>query len=202
MINYVQPSGCSYQSCAELPLYNWIELCVTGDLKWLIKEGTPENLTDTYLNIADEYAELSKDEKAGRVLRLKIQIATLNNKLICIESACNFLSVTRNEEVIDILRNKLGFISLKYDNLDVDLAKTISIAKSDHVRLKKAEKSLSDMLANGGGEIKREDFYTELAVLSKWANRQISPHTHSLMEYIVLKNAFKADNGRESAKNR
>ena len=176
-----------------MPLYNWIELCVTGDLKWLVKEGTPDGLTETYLNIADEYAEVSKDEKSGRILRLKIQIATLNNRLICIESAVQFLSVVRSDEVIDILRTKYGFYSLKYDNLDVDLRRTLSIAKRDYVKLKMAEDDLSKLVNSGGGEIKREDFYSELAVLGKWANMQISPKNYTVMEYIVLKNAFKAD---------
>lgn len=193
MTNLEQPSGHIYQSCSELPLYNWIELCVTGELKWLIREGNPTDLAEAYLKIADEYAEVSKDEKAGRVLRLKIQIATLNNKLICIESAVNFLAIQRNDEVINILRTQYGFNSLKYDNLDEDLRKTISKAKTDHVKLKTLENQLNQLVSSGGGTIKREDFYSELAILGKWAGRQISAQTHTVMEYLELKKLFKAD---------
>jgi hypothetical protein len=187
-----------YSSCAELPLFNWIELCVTGDLKWLAKSGEPDNLSETYLAIADEYSEVSKDQNATHMLSLKKQIAILNNKLVCTHLAVEHLRTIRNEEVISILRNNLGFASLKYDNLDKDLDRTVSLSKSMLAKLQVLEKQLQEQANKKGGEITREAYYSEVAIISKWLGFQIQPKNYSLLEYIVAKNAFKAaeSNGR------
>ncbi len=187
-----------YSTCADLPLYNWIELCVTGDLKWLVKSGEPTDLSEAYLALADEYSEVAKDPQALHTLTLKKQIAILNNKLVCIQLAVDHLQTVRNEEVIAILRKDLGFASLNYADLEKDLPRTINLAKSMYAKLQILEKQLGEQVKKSGGEVTREGYYSELAIIGKWAGFQIQPKKYSVMEYIVLKNAFKAaeSNGR------
>jgi len=195
-LSAVSATNSVYSTCADLPLYNWIELCVTGDLKWLVKDGEPTDLSEAYLAIADEYSEVAKDPQALHTLTLKKQIAILNNKLVCIQLAVDHLQTVRNEEVIAILRKDLGFASLNYADLEKDLPRTINLAKSMYAKLQILEKQLGEQVKKPGGEVTREGYYREIQIIADWAKIHISPKKYSVMEYIVLKNAFKgAENG-------
>lgn len=183
------PNSKIRSGCSEISLFEWIEFCVTGigdfDHEWVI----------------DEYAEVSKDAKLNQSLRLKIKIATLNNRLIMIEMCVHHIAIVDHPEVVDFLRNKLGFHDIKFDNLEKDLQRVLNKAKSDLVKLKVAEAELEKLNADKGKAATREDYYNELGILEKWAGFSINPKEYSLMQYLVLRNLYKAENGRQFDKN-
>lgn len=170
--------------CSEITLFEWIEFCVIG-------KGDFDHEA-----VVDEYAEVSKDTRLNQQLKLKIKIATLNNRLIMVQMCVDHLAITDNPQVVDFLRNKLGFHNIKYDNLEADLQKTIKLVKSDLVKLQIAESELQKLNANSGKAATREDYYNELGILEKWAGFSINPKEYSLMQYLVLRNLYKAENGR------
>lgn len=183
------PNLKSRSGCSEITLYEWIEFCVTG-----VGEFDHEE-------VIDEYAQVSKDAKLNQSLRLKIKIATLNNRLIMVQMCVDHLSITDNHAVVDFLRNKLGFHDIKFDNLEKDLQRVVNKAKSDLVKLKVAEAELTKLQQADGKTATREDYYQELGILEKWAGFSINPKEYSLMQYLVLRNLYKAENGREQHKN-
>lgn len=172
----------SRSGCSEISLYEWIEFCVTG-----VGDFDAES-------VIDEYAEVSKDARLNQQLKLKVRIATLNNRLIMVEMCVQHIAIVDHPEVVDFLRNKLGFHDIKFDNLEKDLQRVINKAKSDLVKLKVAEGELDKLNKSDTKAAKREDYYSEIAILEKWAGFSINPKEYSLMQYLVLRNLYKADN--------
>lgn len=190
-----EPSYELYQDCSEIPLYNWIKLAVTANHKWLIKSGkTEDDLSEAYEAIFTEYTSLVKDVRSTQELRLKIAITSLANRIDQVKLCVSHLRFERDEKLIEILRNDLGFYRLAYDDLDKDLNLTETLMRTDTIKFEQKkqqyEKMVGDVSDSGNGEV---DFYEQVQVLSKWLGFSINPKNTSLMQYIVYLNALKLE---------
>lgn len=184
-----------YNDCSELPLYRWIKLAVTGDYKWLIKTGkTKDDLADHYHKVYTEYTSLVKDVRSTQELKLKIAVSTTAKRIDHIQICVNLLRVKRDEKLIHLLQNELGFSRLTYIDLDKDLTLTETLMRSEIVKYEQKriqlEKMFTDMADGDNGEL---EFYEQIRILAKWLTFNIDPHTTSVIQYISYLNALKLE---------
>lgn len=183
-----------YQSCSELPLFNFIKVLVTGELKYLIIKGRPSNesLASAWDNIFNEYTTLCGGLQQNHILLLLKEIAVTQNKLIIIQAIIDQLSKQYNSDLADMLR-ALGF-RRKFDpqnreEYTNDLKLTVSQAKTLMVRLEQRKAELNNM--RSGNEVKESDYDSLIAELSKFQGYRI--HTKEIMvsEFISIFNNYK-----------
>lgn len=197
-----------YKDCSELPVYNWIKLAVTGDLQWLMKEGGDEGiqsnetgrLQSLYEAILAEYGTLIKDTKTSQELRLKIDITTIAHRIDHVRVCVNLLRIERDEKLIDILRTKLGFARLNYEDLKRDLDLTETYLKADIVKFEQRKGQYEKLTEGEIGSGTEADFYEQVAILSKWLTFGIDVYKTSVLQYVSylnqLKNEIKNQNNK------
>lgn len=188
-------SGEAYRDCADLPLWNWIEVTVTKDLKYLVKTGNVASaeLLDIWTAINDEYRTLMRDLDNNYGFELRKEIAVADQDLLTITAVVNQLRIRRNEELISILQNNFNF-RLKYVDLNTDLDRTLRQWENRLVQLRLKEKELSDLKSTEAPkEITRFDMIEQLRVLSEFQGYHIKMKEVSVAEYIAVYNAFKMD---------
>lgn len=192
-LKIIKPPYELYQDCSLLPLFNWIKIAVTGDYKWLIKAGeTDDDLSATYEAIFTEYTSLVKDVRSAQELRLKIAITTLANRIDHIKICIEQLRIERDERIVSILQNKLGFHRLTYIDLDKDLGLTETFMRSDIVKFEQNKIQHEKMFENiGDGGNTEADFYEQISMLEKWKGYAINPHTTSVLQYVIYVNQLK-----------
>lgn len=198
-----KPHYVLYNDCSELPLFNWVKLVCSGDLKWIVSEGRCEDakeLQEQYTKLVAEYSTLIRDTRTTQELKLKIQVTQLANKIDQVNVAMHALRTGgRDLEIIRILRtpvpNGLGFGRLSYVNLEHDLKLTESYLKMDEVRYKQRSLEIETLLkkaeANGGNS--ESDFYSEISSLSKWLGFGIAPRETTVIQYVSFLNQLKLE---------
>lgn len=174
-----------FTNCSDLPFINFIKITVTGDLKWLGRCADPEAL---WQSIHSEYTELSGDTSNTRGLELAKQIGYLTNRINITNMIIYHLSIRgRIDELIDELKN-MGY-RLSYSDLDADLKRTISLSKSDHVKLQAAQTQYDAL--ETGDKVTEFSWYQTLSALAK--HRQvnvINPALITVIEYIAMQKDF------------
>lgn len=177
--------GEAYAECSTLPMYCFIKLCVTGDLKWLIKSGEPQGLDKVAENIQSEYSELSGDTATNKALGLSVQIDYLKNRIKITNDIVRYLSDRQVPELIEELKN-MGY-RFAFTNLELDLKRTLTASKSDHIKLMKAESDYANLPK--GTKSTEKDWYAKLAQIAKYREiTAINPHNITVMEFIVMDN--------------
>lgn len=198
-----------YTDLSDLPLYNWIELACTSNMKWLVKSGPiPDDLSDHYASLLAEYQILVKDTKSDIEHKTRVTYARLANRIDHITVAVNALRFHgRDEDLIRILQTPqpdgLGFERLKYDDLERDLKLTENYLKMDLVKFEQAKNQLDKMVkaaeSSGAGNSKGV-FYEQITSLSKWLQFGINPKECSVMQYIsylnMLDSEIRANRGK------
>lgn len=186
-------SGEAYTNCADLPLWVWVEINETKDLKYLLIKGNlpVERLVEIWSNLNDEYRQLIRDVDNNHSFDLKKQTFTEDKDLITITAIVNQLRIRRNDELIEILKNDFNF-RLNYVDLTRDLDMTLKQAKFRGFQLKEKEKQL-ESLATGGKSFDKFEFIEQLVVLSEFQGYHLKLKELSLAEYIAVYNRFKAD---------
>lgn len=175
-----------FTNCADLPFLNFIKITVTGDLKWLGRCTDPEALWQA---IHSEYTELSGDASNSRGLELAKQISYLTNRVNITNLICYHLSMRgRIDELVKELQN-MGY-RLKYTDLETDIKRTLSLSKSDHVKLKAAQSAYKGL--EKGERVSEFNWYQTLSALAK--HRQvnvINPALITVIEYIAMEKEFR-----------
>lgn len=185
-----------YTDLSDLPLYNWIEIATSNNLKWLIKSGpVPDDLTEHYNELLAEYQSLVKDTKSAHEHNIKVTYAKLANRIDHITIAVNALRIERHEDLIRILRKQLGFDRLTYDDLEHDLKLTENYLKMDIVKFEQAKNQLDKIVksAEHEGVNSKGSFYEQITSLSKWIGFGINPKETSVMEYVSYLNMLDAE---------
>lgn len=93
----------------------------------------------------------------------------------------------RIDELVDELKN-MGY-RLSYSDLDADLKRTISLSKSDHVKLQMAQTQYDAL--ETGDKVTEFSWYQTLSALAK--HRQvnvINPALITVLEYICMQKEF------------
>lgn len=170
-----------FTSCSDLPMLNFIKITCTGDLKWLGRCGDPEK---TWQQIHSEYCELSGDAQSSRALELAKQIAFLSNKIYITNTIVNYMVVRGRVDELVLELQKMGY-RLKYTDLEKDLQRTLSISKSDQIKLNMAKEQYAKL--DTGKETTEFEWYQILSALAK--HRQvavINPSMITVVEYIAM----------------
>lgn len=176
-----------FTSCADLPMSRFIKVTVTGDLSYLGRCAEPEKLWEA---IHSEYTELSGDAQSSRGLELAKQMSFLTNKINITNSIVQHLAHRgRIDDLVTELQN-MGY-RLKYIDLNKDLARTLLLSKSDHIKLSALQEQYKKL---GTGE-KTTDFQWVqiLSALGKFRGGVIiRAEDITVMEYVAMDLDFRA----------
>lgn len=102
-----------YTHCDELPLKNFIEIVVTGDLKHLSHSGNVINSesAEVWDALYNDYVQRAGGRMVSDAIRLASQINSLQLRIMAIEKALNALKFEKSKVIIDAL----GEIGYKVD---------------------------------------------------------------------------------------
>jgi len=177
-----------YKTCRELPLWNFVEISETGDLKYLLESNNEKAsnalLKETYDNILDEYYRLSKDDKFNKRNKLKHEIIYFTNKVDGLCSLYNILVVgvdlveSDKELAIDLCNR----YRTKFDLESLD--RSISGAKNK-LALKQTE-------YDRGKVDEKADFDESFVIVQKEYGMQIDKRKTSVSEWVSIVNRIKA----------
>lgn len=175
-----------YSSCSDLPLWNFIEISITGELdKWGVDEKSWES-------IIAEYTELSGNSSISKMFGLRRQITYLTNKLNIIQYIINALTLKRNEQLIQLLQKEYGFNKLTFDDLFNDMQRVVSLSKGEVVKLRLAKKQFDDLQKDAPTEtISRFDWDNNLRQLGKYQGYPIKKKETTVSEYLAIDKGYK-----------
>lgn len=92
-----------YQNCRELPIHNFNEVIITGDLNFLIKDKStqdPEELKKAWDNILSEFHDISDDKAYKKILSEKAEIIYLKGKVLACQIIIEVGSNRESEEIL------------------------------------------------------------------------------------------------------
>lgn len=188
----------TYKSCSELPLYNFIKIVVHDDLNWLYSEPKSilrhsVDLRLLWSDIFAEYTTISNNTQSKHVFALTKEITVINNKLILIQTAVDYLTKNYDERLCAVLR-RMGFMyKFTPDTLQNDLKLTISSAKRLVIRKQEAEADYSK-LNTSDKKVTEDDFYGLITQLSRFVAFRINPKETTVTEFAKYINAFNIEN--------
>ena len=129
-----------YRNCRELLYHNFNEIQITGDLTYLIKDNAEhgqEELREHWVEILEEYCELSNNYEQKKFFRDKAELKNLEIKL----NVLNCLKPILELDLSDEQRANANKVLKKYRIDDVD--RGILGTKDDiNIKIKKLQASL------------------------------------------------------------
>jgi len=181
-----------YTSCEDLPLYNWIKLITSDDLKYLWSERKKgwhkeTDLKHVWESIFEEYTTLTNDKSSNHVLSMVRNITVINNKLEIIQACVNLLSVSIDLDAmaptIQVLKD-FGF-RFKYskETLHEDLKRTVSSAKTLIIQRSQLEKEYQTF-SDKNEKASEKDYYNMVTQLSRFIHSEIDIRKTTVMSYI------------------
>lgn len=161
------------KDCYNTTLAEFIDMVCDG--KWA-------HSSEDWANVADQYAELSKDGNVTAIFKLQRDMAVLVNKCRIAEEIINSLDLSDNPDLWKVLK-RLGI-----------MAKNLDAAKSQAKRfvhdLAELQKELNKFVSDK--KTTRADFDAKLVVLGKSIYR-IDPKTTTIAEYCAVNNRYNAE---------
>jgi hypothetical protein len=180
-------AGECYLTCDELPMYNFIELSVSGDAKWLVKSGTP-NTAQALEAIQSEYAELSGDDSQSEILKASINLEYFTNKLRIFTDIVETLRLRPVLALCDVLK-EMGF-NFDFNDLQSDLTRAETQSKQWIVKINHA-KHILDSRKNNTSPPTKKVWYDRLSHIAKYRQVvSINPRNITVMEYIAMDKDF------------
>lgn len=156
-----------YQNCRELPIHWFNEIGLTGDLKYLIKDGehTEEELNDAWLDILSEYVLIHPIGFLKQEQQEKQKLAYMSQRMAIIKTVMDF--DVYSDELLKKLKLTRKTIKKEYNKLRQKTAQL-------HARLNTKE------------EIKQEQSGFEKTViqLSKYYGFKIDRYTTTVSEWL------------------
>lgn len=189
-----------YKTCAELPLDNFIEITITGDLQPLIVEGNPttEQLQTAWSEIFMEYSDLAPNVDQTYLLNLTRDIKVIEGKLQIIQSIVNVLSETYLEKPIEILREFGFYFEYTPETLEQDLLNTVTQARSLLVAKQVKEGEYAKYNEdNKGKQVTRNDYENILAALSAFQGYNLDSKVLTVSRFVAIFNRYNKQNGKQ-----
>lgn len=201
----------TYNSCSELPLYNFIKIVVTDDKNWLYSEPKrlwhkSADLDNIWENIFNEYSELSQDKQGQAVLGMIKNLTVLNGKIWVIEQYLSLLTsvskigdVKNYQTAINDLKS-MGF-NFQWLNitLDEDISKTRSSMKRIVLERNEAAQEWQNTNQNEQKSATENDYDSLLGELSKFQGYYIDKKLITVAEFISYINRFNLANSPKNA---
>jgi len=162
------PSGKAYSSCTDLPLYNFIKIVLTGELRWLVIWGWPSGLAEKWERIFEEDVTLNPDKEQSRKIKARRNLQVLQTKLYLLRLWIKVIQYSKNPRQIQdakesVLRN--GYHEV--DNIE----RLISHVKLLETNIKDLEQELEHDLKQEKSkkheELTESDFDNSLVSLAK-----------------------------------
>lgn len=190
-----------HTKCSTLLLYNYIKVCVTNDLSWLVIAGKPtkEQLADAWHEITEQYQFLSSEDVSGDyLLNLLIDISTLDERLRVVYNIVNFLFIKRSDELISILQDEYGYpFTYSEESYEADLKATLAYASANKVSLDLAEAELKKYKEANKAPTEF-DYDSIVTLLSKYQGYPINEKEVTVTKFISIMNRYKNENTNKS----
>jgi len=119
------PSGKAYLSCTDLPLYNFIKIVITGELKWLVIWGWPSGLAENWEKIFEQYLDINPDKEQSGQIKGNRDLQVLQTKLYLLKLWIRVIENSSNKKYVEDAKagiNRLGYYEV--DNIDRLLSRT------------------------------------------------------------------------------
>lgn len=188
-----------YKKCNELPLFLFIDILLTGNVKQLVRSQSlaiifsKKELSNIWDDIFSEYNLLIDDKSVNLSFELFKDINVFHNKITIINSLVFLLRQTYSPSSIELLREHgFNFSFTKETYLD-DCNKVISRAKSIVMQLIEKEHQYEELRKNNEGEIKESDYTDLLFEISKIAGHRISAREITVTEFVSAYNSYKRE---------
>jgi len=177
------PSNISlHRSCKTCPLSAFIEAYSNNNYT-LLGTGTPEQIAEAWNEILFDWATLIKTEQSQYLFELSQNIGVLEARIIFIENAVMLLRIKWDEDLAEGIRKE------GYDPADLDMV--ISLAKRLVFDINELKDEYTRLTNTTGGKRKSEDeFYEDIAMLSKFQAYNIDPDTTTVKKYASIFNLF------------
>lgn len=134
-----------------------------------------------------------EDIDSTHEFNLQKEIFVEDKFLILITAVVNQLRLTRNEDLISVLKNDFHF-RLNYTNLERDLDITVKQAKFRSIQLRQKENEYKSLTVKKEGKSFTEyDFYEQLDVISESRGYHLKIDDLTVLEYTAIYNRFKRD---------
>lgn len=162
-----------YKTCRTLPIHNFNEIGITGDLSYLISDGskhTEDELKESWLDILNEFIIIHPDQTIKYENDLKEKLFLMVTRLVVLE---NMINLDFYPESI------LKKLNLKKERVRKEFNKTRQ--KTAHLRAKLKTSDKVETEVNG--------FEKTLAHLTKFYGAKIDRHTTTVSEWLELKQA-------------
>jgi len=180
------PSGKAYSSCTDLPLYNFIKVVITGELKWLIIWGWPSGLAEKWERIFEEYGGLNPDKTQNAKLTCIKNIQVLKCKEYILQSWVYVLKTSKNQEYIKVA--KQGLAKWGYHQSD-NVDRILSQLKLLKAEIKEFEEELLHYNKEKNketGNLTEAEFDLTLVSLSKYFGIDVDSKKITVSKYCAF----------------
>lgn len=171
-----------YRSCATLPLFNFIEVFDSQDLRYLFKcdkEDWPElegdEIEDVWSGIIDEYTELTADPSYRNELNKESQILRDINHVNTAKAS--LLILKHGSIVADDALKELGYVV--NDEKDIKRILTALKQKTTSIAIRKNK-------IDQAKTKKKVDLYKHVAIVESEQKREINLYTTTVKKWVAI----------------
>lgn len=197
----------TYDSCSDLPLYNFIKIVVFGNLDYLYFEkktifNRNIDLQGKEKSILDEYSVLSGNKSNTGFLSIVKQLTVVSNKLFLVQTIIAYLRTSYTLELTTILKD-MGFrYKFTEESLEVDLIATENSAKKLIIRQKELDNEFKASTEKKGNtqEVTEKDWMAMVTQMSKYMGFHIDTKKTCVAQFVTYIDSFIKENTKENGK--
>lgn len=169
-------------------MLNFIKIVTTGDLKWLIKSGTPTGLNVIWDTIHSEYAEISENTSTSESLEMCVDIAYYKARIANTRDIVEYLRQRNVPELITELQ-EMGY-NFTFLQLETDLDRVLTQSKGDEMRLAQAEARYIEK-STDSEQATEIEWRRRIAQISKYqGGGMINAALISVYDFVALEREF------------
>lgn len=173
-----------------MPLYNFIQAIVTGDVvKWV---GSIEAWNDIFI----EYSDLMPSKNSTYVVQLRSEISHIKTKIAVIQSIIDVLSKQYISELIPIL-NEYGFYyEFTTNTMFNDIQSIIAESKQFVVRKRVLEGELERFIeGQKDGKMTQNEWDELITELERFQGYAFDTKILTVSKFVAIFNRYKRENG-------
>lgn len=194
-----------YQSCSELPLYNFIQIAVNGQLKYMIVDQldsySEQILKDAWEKILDEYTRASGNVTTKYALKMSIEMASIETKIDLVSQILAFIEMNGpDERLFEILREN-GFRYKFEGDYHKDIDRVLTNVKRLILRHEELGKEMAKSAESAPVEMTEKTWFSQITSVSKFLGFPIDPRTTSVMQYLSYTDLYTTSNKPKATKN-
>jgi hypothetical protein len=194
--------GAYYKTITDCPLKVFIDIVITGDVKYLKRWGYVQRraLAVAWDDIFDDYLKESNEAQYVILLRRLKDVAMTKNKIRLTLYAVNNLELRYNKGLVELL-NKLGyrhrFDPLKPEEYYQDLIRVHKDVKNLITTVEEMDEKLNGDKNNA---VKETDFDSLLVELGRFQGYRLQKNSLTVSEYLQILKNYKQVNRPKNGK--